>query len=590
MTEDFFRADFERFGSVDTVKVLPDKKVAFVHFTSINFAIKAVAQLRTEERFKGHKIDYGRDRSNRMPRRAGGGPPPGSVTPMVDIPDANAPAYRTVYLGNMDPDTTPDELCAIVRGGQIDSIKMIPDKQHAFVAFVTADGAATFYAACSANAPVVRGRTLKVGWGKESPLPSEVAMLVRQGATRNVYVGQIDDLVTPERLRVDFAPFGTLESVAIVREKKCAFVAFLSIQAAAKAIQALKNDQAYAHFKLNYGKDNCARQPRSSGSSNGQAHSSGPNANGNTSHSNSNGYGNGSAYGQSFSPPIPSLGSGGNAPANGTSSGGSPNGLSLSLSSSENGMFGSSFYYQPEPSPTYQSQYMNASMYSSSPPSHSSSPSSMTGGPSSNTPTYSFAQQPSQSSQPPLHQPQPVRALSQQMANHSISPLVQPSGSAASNQYGASAFSTGLFGSSAPSPSALPSPGGYSPSGTPLGSSSSPFFGSYGGQASNGTFSGFSNSYSTTPLSSAINGEHSSAASSKSSSPAPGSNGSGYGASFPSYGQFSQAFDSGASSPTGATEPSGFGLGVPVLSALGSLSSQSSAFASYGSGSYNTYY
>jgi len=64
MDEAYFRKELERFGPIDQVKILGDKRVAFVHFVSINAAIKCVQTLPTEEGFKEFKINYGRVRRN----------------------------------------------------------------------------------------------------------------------------------------------------------------------------------------------------------------------------------------------------------------------------------------------------------------------------------------------------------------------------------------------------------------------------------------------------------------------------------------------------------------------------------------------
>ena len=67
MNESFFRTELDRFGPVDQVKILADKKIAFVHFFSINAAIKCVATIPQEDTFKACKINHGRDRCNKPP-------------------------------------------------------------------------------------------------------------------------------------------------------------------------------------------------------------------------------------------------------------------------------------------------------------------------------------------------------------------------------------------------------------------------------------------------------------------------------------------------------------------------------------------
>lgn len=51
------------------------------------------------------------------------------------------PTHRTIYLGNIHPLTTTEELCNHIRGGILQSIKYVPDKQMAFVTFVDPNAA-----------------------------------------------------------------------------------------------------------------------------------------------------------------------------------------------------------------------------------------------------------------------------------------------------------------------------------------------------------------------------------------------------------------------------------------------------------------
>lgn len=68
----------------------------------------------------------------------------------------------------------------------------------------------------------LNNRRLKIGWGKNSgPLPPSLALAVHSGATRNVYVGNIEDfeLFNEEKLKRDFGEFGDIELVNFLREK-----------------------------------------------------------------------------------------------------------------------------------------------------------------------------------------------------------------------------------------------------------------------------------------------------------------------------------------------------------------------------------
>ena len=140
----------------------------------------------------------------------------------------------------------------------------------------------------------LNNRRLKVGWGKNSgPLSPALALAVHSGATRNVYIGGIEDfeLFNEERLKRDFGEYGDIELVNYLKEKygvtllsccsvlticprNCAFVNFTNISNAIKAIDGIKNKAEYTNLRIAHGKDRCANPPRSSNGS--SSSSSGP--------------------------------------------------------------------------------------------------------------------------------------------------------------------------------------------------------------------------------------------------------------------------------------------------------------------------
>ncbi|KAG9803194.1 hypothetical protein KCU68_g22549, partial [Aureobasidium melanogenum] len=137
---------------------------------------------------------------------------------------------RTVYLGNIHPETTIEEICNVVRGGLLHHIRYIPDKHICFVTFIDPTSAASFFALSNLQGLMIHNRRLKIGWGKHSgALPPAIALAVSGGASRNVYVGNLDETWTEERLRQDFSEYGEIELVNTLREKSCAFVNFTNI-------------------------------------------------------------------------------------------------------------------------------------------------------------------------------------------------------------------------------------------------------------------------------------------------------------------------------------------------------------------------
>lgn len=293
VTEEELREDLGKFGPIDTVKIVREKNIGFVHFLSIGNAIKAVTQLPQEPKWQSPKrVYYGKDRcayvSKTQQQNAAQylGISPGlshvlngadreiisnalaqqSVAAAAVATSAggiNNLGNRTVYLGNIHPETTIEEICNVVRGGLLHHIRYIPDKHICFVTFIDPTAAASFYALSNLQGLMIHNRRLKIGWGKHSgALPPAIALAVSGGASRNVYIGNLDESWSEERLRQDFSEYGEIELVNALREKSCAFVNFTNIANAIKAIEAVRGREEYKRFKINFGKDRCGNPPR----------------------------------------------------------------------------------------------------------------------------------------------------------------------------------------------------------------------------------------------------------------------------------------------------------------------------------------
>jgi RNA recognition motif-containing protein len=298
--EDNLREELGKFGPIDTVKIVKEKAIGFVHFLSISNAMKAVTQLPQEPQWQAPKrVFYGKDRcayvSKTQQQNAAQflGIAPGyahvlnsadrdlisnalaqqSVAAAAVATTAggvNNLGNRTIYLGNIHPETTIEEICNVVRGGLLHHIRYIPDKHICFVTFIDPTSAASFYALSNLQGLMIHNRRLKIGWGKHSgPLPPAIALAVSGGASRNVYIGNLDEAWTEERLRQDFSEYGEIELVNTLREKSCAFVNFANIANAIKAIEGMRNREEYRRFKINFGKDRCGNPPRQAGNQGG---------------------------------------------------------------------------------------------------------------------------------------------------------------------------------------------------------------------------------------------------------------------------------------------------------------------------------
>ena len=165
------------------------------------------------------------------------------TSPVSMTPGIVTGTSRTVYLGNIPPDTSAEEILGHVRSGQIESVRLLPDKNCAFISFLDASSATHFHSDAILKKLCIKGQDIKIGWGKPSQVPTSVALAVQQsGASRNVYLGNLPEEITEEELREDLGKFGAIDTVKIVREKSIAFVHFLSIANAIKAVSQLPQE------------------------------------------------------------------------------------------------------------------------------------------------------------------------------------------------------------------------------------------------------------------------------------------------------------------------------------------------------------
>ena len=136
---------------------------------------------------------------------------------------------------------------------------------------------------------------IAIGWGNNAvALPPALALAVHPGATRNVYVGNIEDFDTfTEKPKRDFGEYGEIELVNFSKKyvstpifrhhlhapsstcagerllitnlcafRNCAFVNFINIASAIKATDSVKNKTDYLNLRIAHGKDRRANPPR----------------------------------------------------------------------------------------------------------------------------------------------------------------------------------------------------------------------------------------------------------------------------------------------------------------------------------------
>ncbi|CAO3593035.1 unnamed protein product [Absidia cylindrospora] len=157
-------------------------------------------------------------------------------------PIALQAATRSLWVGNVDGSVTVDILTALFSSfGPIESVRLLLERECAFVNF--------FYVEDAIHAKdEVLGRLggrigncmVRIGFGKADMaiLPEPVVLQ----PTRALWLGNIPGNTTPSNLHQLFSPYGAIESVRVLTQKKCGFINFETVESATAAKMALSND------------------------------------------------------------------------------------------------------------------------------------------------------------------------------------------------------------------------------------------------------------------------------------------------------------------------------------------------------------
>lgn len=214
-------------------------------------------------------------------------------------PDPFNVGNRTIYLGNLHPNTTVEEIANNVRaGGLVESIKYHQDKRVCFITFIDPTIALKFYLNHQVlHQLIIHGYDITVGWAKNhsGALNRDISLAVTAGASRNVYIGiklnkdelngvgsSLKDgkikLPNESTLRKDFSKFGNLEQINFYHNKDCGFLNFMNIADAIKLVDLFESKNVekinkiagddgefydkYKVFKISFAKDRCGNPPK----------------------------------------------------------------------------------------------------------------------------------------------------------------------------------------------------------------------------------------------------------------------------------------------------------------------------------------
>lgn len=187
---------------------------------------------------------------------------------------------RCICISRLPSNTKLLDVCNIVRGGMLESVRILDDLNVCFVNFVEPTAAARFWANYQMKRLNVNGERVRVGWGRNpGPLAPELLQVIDQGVTRNLCLkwltktdpfakNGLSEADSKAEIEKIFSPFGIIEQIRIAPEVSCSFISFTDIKNTVQAVSWARESGKFSDFSVQYGKDRCATLPRSSEKSN----------------------------------------------------------------------------------------------------------------------------------------------------------------------------------------------------------------------------------------------------------------------------------------------------------------------------------
>ncbi|XP_014679368.1 PREDICTED: polyadenylate-binding protein 4-like [Priapulus caudatus] len=234
---------FSAFGNILSCKVSCDQNgsrgYGFVHFETEEAGLQAIQKV-NGMLLNGQKVYVGKF----IPRHE-----------RLRMLGSQAQKFTNIYVKNIGDESDDQKLCEMFgKYGKITSHKVMFDdstgksKGFGFVAFETHEAADQ--AVTAMNGKEVSGKVLYVGRAqkkgeRQAELKSKFEQIKMERMSRyqgvNLYVKNLDDAIDDERLRKEFAPYGTITSARVMttedgRSKGFGFVCFSCPNEATKAV------------------------------------------------------------------------------------------------------------------------------------------------------------------------------------------------------------------------------------------------------------------------------------------------------------------------------------------------------------------
>jgi hypothetical protein len=161
---------------------------------------------------------------------------------------------RTLFFDNIQQESTSKLLNYI--NGMIETIEPMAENQ-VLITFIDNLIATKVLQMFLTQKVYIDNEEIKAQWGPLTNFNPDIYSKVLKGASRNVFINNLDPIMTSQWLAKELLRFGTVETVRILSEKRIGFVHMYSIESAINAVTVLQQESQWASSRIFYGRDRC---------------------------------------------------------------------------------------------------------------------------------------------------------------------------------------------------------------------------------------------------------------------------------------------------------------------------------------------
>lgn len=150
----------------------------------------------------------------------------------VETEDGSSPS-KSLWVGNIDPSLNESDLVSVFSEfGPVESIRLLPEKECAFVNFVNVKDSVV--AKNQMQGARMGSCIVKIGFGR-----SESSSESTQSPLRSLWIGNLSSRLSSDELVEIFSRFGPVESLKTLPHRNCGFVNFFEVKNALDAKNSL---------------------------------------------------------------------------------------------------------------------------------------------------------------------------------------------------------------------------------------------------------------------------------------------------------------------------------------------------------------